>query len=481
MKITVSLLMCFISIISAEAQESWSLERCVKHAVDNNLTIQQANISVENAKISLSDSKQSRNPNLNGNASAFWNFGRTVDPTTNEFINTNFFSNNFGLNSNAILWNGSRIKNSIKQSKVDIEAAEQDLEQEKQNTSLVVATNFLNILFAKENIDISERQLLLNQQQLNQLNKRIKAGASPVSEKLNLEAQIAQSEQALVASKNTLEIAYLNLKQSLQLDPSSMIEIEVPDNIEVDTDPDMISFDEAFELAKSNRPDLIATELRRQSADIGIDIAKSGYYPTLSIAGSLGTTYSNQGRTITGFRSETLESVVNLSSQSPPLMFSDVPVTISSVNDMIPIVEKQAYTDQLDQNTSYGFGFSLNVPIYNRGAVNNNVARAKLGATSNSITHELLMNNLKITVQQSIADARGAKKQLEASTKTVEAQKLALENTAKRLEIGAANSFEWETQKTNLENAEINALIDKYNYLFSIKTLEFYLGKPLKL
>ncbi len=480
MKITISFLMCFTYLISSNAQETWTLERCVRHAIDNNLNIQQSSLSVENAKLDLSDSKQSRNPNLNGSTSAFWNFGRTVDPTTNEFINTNFFSNNFGLNSNAILWNGSRIKNTIKQSKVDIEAAEQDLEQQKQNTSLVVATNFLNILFAKERIDISERQLLLNQQQLNQLDKRIQAGVSPVSEKLNLEAQISQSEQALVASKNTLEIAYLNLKQSLQLSPSSAMEIEVPDNIDVDTDPDMISFDEAFELAKSNRPDLIATELRRQSADIAIDIAKSGYYPTLSVAGSIGTTYSNQGRTIAGFGTETIESVVNLSSTSPALPFQNVPVTISSEN-LFPIVEKQAYTDQLDQNTSYGFGFSLNVPIYNRGIVDNNVARAKLGASSNSIQHELLLNNLKITVQQSIADARGAKKQLEASTKTVEAQKLALENTSKRLEIGAANSFEWETQKTNLENAEINALIDKYNYLFSIKTLEFYLGKPLKL
>ncbi len=480
MKITISFLMCFTYLISSNAQETWTLERCVRHAIDNNLNIQQSSLSVENAKLDLSDSKQSRNPNLNGSTSAFWNFGRTVDPTTNEFINTNFFSNNFGLNSNAILWNGSRIKNTIKQSKVDIEAAEQDLEQQKQNTSLVVATNFLNILFAKERIDISERQLLLNQQQLNQLDKRIQAGVSPVSEKLNLEAQISQSEQALVASKNTLEIAYLNLKQSLQLSPSSTMEIEVPDNIDVDTDPDMISFDEAFELAKSNRPDLIATELRRQSADIAIDIAKSGYYPTLSVAGSIGTTYSNQGRTIAGFGTETIESVVNLSSTSPALPFQNVPVTISSEN-LFPIVEKQAYTDQLDQNTSYGFGFSLNVPIYNRGIVDNNVARAKLGASSNSIQHELLLNNLKITVQQSIADARGAKKQLEASTKTVEAQKLALENTSKRLEIGAANSFEWETQKTNLENAEINALIDKYNYLFSIKTLEFYLGKPLKL
>ncbi len=480
MKFTLSLLGIFSFIGSIFSQEIWTLEECVNHAIEHNLTIEQSRLSVEQANITVNQNKQSRYPNLNGSLNAFWNFGRTIDPTTNDFITATFFSNNFGLNSNVLLWDGNRINNSIKQSKVDLDAANQDLEQIKRNTALVVATNFLNVLFAKENIAISERQLLLSQQQLDQLKKLISAGARPESEKLNLEAQIAQSEQTLIGSKNNLEIAFLNLKQSLQLEPSYEMDIEVPEGITIDTDPDLISFEEAYELAKKNRPDLTATEMRMKSAEIGIDIAKSAYYPTLSLGGNVGTTFSNQGRTITGFNTEFIESQVNITSNDPSFPFQNVPITIST-ESISPIVEKQAYTDQLDQNLSYGFGFGLSVPIYNRGAADNNVALAKLNATNTRINRDLLLNNLKTTVQQAIADSRAAKKRLEASNKTVEAQKLAFENTTKRLEIGAANSFEWESQKTNLENAELNALIDKYNYLFTIKTLEFYLGKPLKI
>jgi outer membrane protein len=474
------LFVLILSINHIQAQESWSLERCVRYALDHNLTIEQTNLTVEQAKIGLDQSKQARNPNLNGNLSAFWNFGRTIDPTTNEFITARFFSNNYGLNTNVILWNASRINNTVKQSKIDLEANMQDLEQAKRNIALVVASNFLNVLFAKENISISERQLLLTEQQLDQLNKLINAGARPQSEKLNMEVQIAQSEQALITSNNNLEIAYLNLKQSLQLDPSYEMDIEVPDDIETDTNPEIITFSEAFELARKNRPDLLAIELRQQSAEVGVDIAKSAYYPTLSLGGNVGSAYSNQARTVTGFQTQTFDQTVNLSSANPMFPFQDLPVTISTENE-IPILDRQAYGSQLDQNLSYGFGFALNVPIYNRGAVNSNVKFAQLNAENNRISHDLALNNLKTTVQQSIADARAAKKQFEASNKTVEAQKLAFENTTKRLEIGETNSFEWETQKTNLENAELNALIDKYNYLFTIKTLEFYLGKPLKL
>ena len=233
-------------------------------------------------------------------------------------------------------------------------------------------------------------------------------------------------------------------------------------------------------MAQKNRPDLVATELRQQSAEVGIDIAKAAFYPTLSLSGSLGSTYSNRGQIVDFFETQTVNQTVNITSTNPALPINNIPVTISSQAE-VPILKDQGYTNQLNGNLSYGLGLNLSVPIYNRGTTKSNVERAELNSLNNRLSRDQLLQGLKTTVQQSIADARAAKKRLEASGKTVQAQKLAFENTSRRLELGAANSFEWETQKTNLENAEINALIDKYNYLFSIKTLEFYLGKPLKL
>ena len=469
-----------IFCVGLSAQEIWSLEKCIKHSMESSLTIKQSNINTKLSEINLRQSKSARHPNLNGNVSAFWNFGRTVDPTTNQFNTETFFSNNYGISSGVMLWNGSRINNNIKRNKIGLEAAENDVEQVKRNVALQVAVNYLNVLFAKENIQISEKQLSLNTQQLEQTNKLISAGARPESERLNLEAQIATSEQNLIDSKNSLDIAILNLKQSLLLSPDYEIDVEVPENIEITTDPDLIRFTEAFELAKKNRPDLYASELRVDAAEMDIKIAKAALYPSLSASGSLGTVYSNRGVSLTGFETEFVDQTVNISSTDPQFPIADVPVNIRS-EVRTPIFEDQKYTDQLDANLSYGFGVGLSIPIYNNGSAKAGIERAELGRLNASYEKDLLLESLKITVQQSIADARVAKKRLEASTKTVAAQQLALDNTTKRLEIGAANSFEWETQKTNLENAELTALIDKYNYIFAIKTLEFYLGKPLKI
>jgi len=477
----ISTFLVFIGILPAIlSQNAWTLEKCITHAMDNSRTIQQSNLGVQLAEIDLKQSKEARNPSINGNTSAYWNFGRTIDPTTNEFITQTFFSNNFGLNTGVLLWNKSRLRNSIKQSKTDLDASKNDIEQIKRNTALLVASNFLNVLFAKENISISEKQLTLNQQQLDQVNKLISAGASPASERLNLEAQIAQSEQGLINSKNNLDIAILNLKQSLVLDPDYELEIEVPSEIATETDPDLISFEEAYALAKKNRPDITATELRMESAEMGVEIAKSALYPSLSMSGSLGTNYSNRGRTFVGLEPRTVSQSVIVNSNDPSLPLTNVPITLSS-ETVDAVFKDQNYTGQIDENLSYGFGFVLNIPIYNNGFAKANIERAKINAISSQLDRDQLLETLKITVQQSIADARAAKKRLEASNKSVEAQKLAFDNTSKRLKIGAANTFEWEAQKTNLENAEVTALIDKYNYIFTLKTLEFYLGKPLKI
>jgi len=91
------------------------------------------------------------------------------------------------------------------------------------------------------------------------------------------------------------------------------------------------------------------------------------------------------------------------------------------------------------------------------------------------------MDRLRTNILTTLADARAAKRKLAASEKNVTAQKLALENIKKRYEVGSANSFDWQNSKANLENAEINLLMDKYDYIFKVKVLEFYQGKPLKI
>ena len=478
--IAILLLSFSFSMIQLNAQDIWSLEKCITHAFKTNIDIQQADLNVDQAEVTLSQAQQQRMPSLNANTGTNWNFGRTIDPTTNDFITETFFSNNYSLSTGMSIFNGFQINNSIQQSKLDLEASRADAVQVERNTALTVSQRYLDVLFAKENISISERQLEQSEQQLERTILSIEAGALPESEKLNLEAQIASSEQALILARNNLAMTMLSLKQVLRLDPSFPLEVQVPEGIEYTTDPDMVYFEEAFAEALKNRFDIHAAELRIQSAEYGKKIAKGSYYPSINIGGSLGSAYSNQAREITNVFETTNTTSVLISSPDPSFPLQNVPVDITTTSFDFE-TGKPSYFNQLDNNLSYGFGVGVSIPIYNRGVTNASVQRAELGVINAQLNHERSVENLKIIVQSALADARAAKKKLEASEKTYNAQKLAFDNTSKRLELGATNTFEWESQKTQMENSEFQSLIDKYDYLFKIKILEFLLGKPLKL
>jgi outer membrane protein len=460
-----------LSFTTISAQDVWSLEQCINRALDENLNIKDAELAIDNASINQKLSKQARYPSLNGGSSAFWNFGRSIDPTSNEFITTTFFSNNLSLNTGVTLFNGGRINNTIKQSQIDFDASQKEMEQARNDVALNTAISFLNVLFAQENLENSRKQLANTQDQLEQTEKLIASGSRPENERLDIEAQIATREQAVINSQNNLDIAMLGLKQLLRFDPDYDMALRVPPSIDVFTDPDIMTFGEVYKSALKTQKNIEANELRVQSSEMGIKIAKASLLPTLTFGGSLGTNYSNQGRTIAGF--ETIR-------QNQEVFINGQPVTVGSdVN--VPIITKNPYFDQVDENLSYGFGFSLNVPIYNNYRNKAGIEQAKLGAIRAQNNLEITKDQIKNTVQQALADARAAKKSLEAAERTQVAQEAAYNNAVRRYELGSINTFELTSLQNQLEQAEINLIIAKYDYLFRTKVLDFYMGRPITL
>lgn len=471
MKTILFLFFSVLSLTAISAQDVWSLEQCINRALDENLNIKDAELAIDNASINQKLSKQARYPSLNGGSSAFWNFGRSIDPTSNAFITTTFFSNNLSLNTGVTLFSGGRINNTIKQSQIDYDASQKDMEQARNDVALNTAISFLNVLFAQENLENSRKQLANTQDQLEQTEKLIASGSRPENERLDIEAQIATREQAVINSENNLDIAMLGLKQLLRFDPDYDMALRVPPSIDVFTDPDIMTFGEVYKSALKTQKNIEANELRVQSSEMGIKIAKASLLPTLTFGGSLGTNYSNQGRTIAGF--ETIR-------QNQEVFINGQPVTVGSDVD-IPIVTKNPYFDQVDENLSYGFGFSLNVPIYNNYRNKAGIEQAKLGAIRAQNNLEITKDQIKNTVQQALADARAAKKSLEAAERTQVAQEAAYNNAVRRYELGSINTFELTSLQNQLEQAEITLIIAKYDYLFRTKVLDFYMGRPITL
>ncbi len=461
-----------LSVISISAQETWTLEKCVQYALDNNITIEQLKMSARMTELSTDDAIHARYPNLNGGVGFNANFGRTIDPVTNAFSTEAFFSNNISLQSGILLYNGGRLKNAIRQAEINQKAAGYDISQTQRDISLLVANAYLSVLFAQENQKITANQNELTKQQLAQLEKLISAGSVPANDRLTLEAQIATNEQNMISNENAIATAILNLKQLLRLDVDTEISVETPaTDIPISTDVDVLSFSDVYKSALTTQPNIKAATLDLQSAEVGLEIAESALKPSLSAFGSLGTTYSNRGIKVNG---------TELQYQDVNILFNNVPTTIG-IEQSIPLIEDNPYLSQLNDNLSIGAGVSLNVPIYNNHINKNNVERARLNIANVALTNEQLKDNLKVNVQQALSDARAAKKQLAAAKKSVEATQAAYANAEKRYNLGSINTYDYVTSKNQLDIAQVNLIIARFDYIFKSKVIDFYMGYPLKL
>lgn len=469
-KLFLILLVVFSLSAVSNAQEVWSLERCVTYALDNNINIQQAKLGKEFAQLDVNQAKHAKYPSINGGSSVNWNFGRTVDPVTNDFNTETFFANNISISTGVILYNGGRIKNSYKQSQINNEAASFDMQQSERDIALLVANAYLSALFAEENYKITENQLALSQEQLGQLEKLIKAGTRPANEALNIEAQIALNEQNILSAENNIATAYLNLKQLMQIEKD--IKVVVPEEeVKVNSDPEILRIDEVYASALRTQPNIKSADLNLESANLGVKIAESALLPSISAGGSLGSNYSNKGIRIDGVTEVIVDQEIFL---------NNIPQTIGFPQE-VPIISNNPYFSQMTDNVSYGVGVNLNIPIYNNMVNRTNIERAKLNIKTTELSNTQLKNNLKTQVQQALTDARIAKKQYSASQKSMNALKAAFDNTKRKYDLGAVNTYDYIDAKNQLDVAQLNLIIAKYDYIFKTKVIDFYMGYPLQL
>lgn len=471
--LVVCLLLSSPFFLAAQApQTKWSLEECITYAKDNNLTIKQAQYNIANAQLNVQQSKLNRFPSVSGSVSAGNQYGRTIDPVTNAFETQTIGFNSYTLSGGITLFNGNAINNTVKQNKLNLEAAQLDASAAANDIGLSIALAYLNILLSEELLANATRRLELSEEQLNQINKQIEAGVLPEAAKYDVLAQVALDKQSVVDAGNSVAINLLTLQQFMLLEPNEQFDIVRPD-LDIDLNNLKTDFvvNEVYTQALSNQPQVLAADRRAESAELGIAVAKGALYPSLNLFGSLSSNYSSLGRTILG--TETVTS-------SQTFRIGGAPVEVEFDN-VVPIVGKNPYFDQIGENFGQSVGMSLQIPIFSNGRNRINVERAQIGLLNSQASNLQVRQQLKANIQRAITDTRSSAKSLEAAQQALEAAEIALTNAQKRFELGSINNFEYTTARNNFDRATADFTRARYQYLFNLKTVEFYQGKGLSL
>lgn len=454
----------------------WTLRECIDYAVENNLSVQRSLLGVASSEILKKQTTWSMAPSFNLGGSYGSSWGRSIDPTTNIFVTERFENTGVSSSTSWLLYQSNRLRNTHKQSLVDLEASKYNLEAAKDQVILSVITFYTNIVFNNELYQNTLSQLNSTEQLLERTEKQVEAGAVPQTQLYDLIAQKASNEVQVINAENAYNLSILQLKQALQISASDPFEIVVPD-IELEVLPLAgLTAEDIYDIAIGKMPNIKSADLGVESADLGVKVAKAQLYPSLRFSGNINTNYSsvrsNQIPTtiaIPSIRIGTVNGDPNL------VVFTDPSTRSGFTSD-----ENYPLIDQWGDNIGRSVSLSLSIPILNGLSASSNVQRSVITHRQAEITAKEQRNNLRQNIERAFNDVLAANRSYDQSLKQVEAQEESYRVTQRSYELGAMNFIDFQVAQNNLFQARTNLLLAKYDYIFKLKILDFYQDKPLE-
>ena len=456
-----------VSLISTAFAQEMGMSSCILRAQANNLRIKQAALTVWQTDLQYKQAQRNWQPTASGDNSALYSQGFAINPATNSVSNQGQWSANFGASGSLLLLGGGQVRNSEIQSGLNVDAAKQDLAQINNDIALQVAQAYMNALFAEELLVNSRIQIQSTQKQLERTEKLIKAGASPEAAKYPLEAQIAAEEKNIVDGENQVSMAYLSLKQLMNVSPDSSFKIVRPDIQSFEPQPVEVNT-EIFASAEGAQPAVRAAQIRIRSAMIQTALADAARKPTLSAFAQINTRLSSLAQRPT-------DSVYFSES---PILFNGQVATVGFPNF---VYEKTPFFTQLSRNFGSSFGLSLNIPIYSRKQNITNMQLAEVGVQNAKLNDEIQRQTLRQSIEQAYTSLKAAYSSYLASQKQLKSAEVSFANAEKQIGFGTMNALDFTLAKNALSTAQNQVLRAKYEYIFREKILEFYEGKSLDL
>ena len=414
----------------------WTLAECIRHAQDNNITLKQQDLQVKQQEIQLETTKGSRLPQVSGSTSENFSFGRGLT-ADNTYSNTNTTSTGISLGTAVPVFQGFRIRNSIKEGELNLQATTAELEKAREDMSVSVAQAYVQILYNMELLDVALNQVGIDSLQVERLSAMLENGKASPAQLAQQKAALGQSRLSATQARNNLNLSLLDLSQLLELpnpEGFSIVRPSVPiDGILLGNPEDIYA--EAVE----NKPAIKAAMFRLDASDFTIKGATGAFLPSISANGGLGTNY----------------------------------YTMSSA-------PSATFMEQVKHNFSQYLGISLSVPIFSGFQNRNQVRLAELSRTNQMLQLENTKKTLYKEIQQAYYNAVAAADRYRSSEDAKESARESFELMKAKYENGKSNITEFNEARDSWLEAESNLVRSRYEYLYSAKLLDFYRGRPLE-
>ena len=426
--------------LSAPAQNNglWTLRDCIDYAQQHNIQIKSQEITRETAEASLEQAKAAQYPTLSFSGNFGANFQNTT--TYNEYMEKSggiTLSNSFGLNSGLTLYQGGRLRNTVKQQAIQAEAAGYDVEQQRIDLEISIAQAYIQLLYDNESLDLKRQTAELSEQQVKRGEELYNAGSISKVDLSQLRSQNASDLYQIVVAENTLENDRLKLKQLLELGLDDDFEPSFPEIGDELVYAPLPALDDVYAEAVASLPSMKSAALGVDASEMAVKVARGSFAPSINLSAGISTGWNSSTGT--------------------------------------------TYFDQLGNKLGETVGLSLSIPIFNGKQVRTNVKRAELQYSAQQLQYESTRKQLISTLESLRNDAVSAQQRYYSAQEQLSAAEVSYKLVSEQFDAGIKNTVELLTEKNNYVNALSQQLQAKYQAVLAAKVLGRYMQEPIDL
>jgi outer membrane protein len=429
--LSISFFLCCAVCVKAQ---SYTLQQAIDSALANNIPVRQSGLDAQTAKVDFNQARLNVLPYVSADVNHSIYNGRSIDPSSNGYVNQNLNSANYQLNSGIVLFNGGSLQNSIKQNRTAFEAANMDWQQSRDNLVIRVIMAYLTVIGNEDILNSLLNRAELSKQQLDRLDVLNRQGAIKPSEFTDLKGQLMNDQLAIVNARSVLESSKLALAQLMNRNYSKDMKLQ-----RIDMSEFLAGYagtaEEVYQNALNQFSLVKAAELRTKSFEYGTKVARSELFPTIALGGGINTNYSSIAQNASG---------------------------------------KIPYDSQLKNNVSTSLGVGISIPIFNRLQQRNRVKLADIRLKYSALEEERVKNQLHQDIDQAYLNMTNAYDRYKVLLEQVAAYTESFKAAEVRYNAGVGTSIDYLIAKDRMDLANINLINAKYDFVLRKKILDYY-------
>ena len=423
------------------AQQAWTLDDCLKYAREHNITLQKARLQQQSAEEDVMSAKAQLLPSLSASTNHSvgyrpWQDNGTTTVTNgqvNAKVEKSYYNGSYGVNAQWTVWNGNKNRNTLRQNRLTAEKAGYDAETTANSIQEQIAQLYVQILYLNEAVKVSEQSLETSKKNEERGQQMLEVGKMSKADLAQLSAQRASDEYTIVEARSSISKYKLQLKQLLELDGTTDFDVAVPETSDQQALAAVPQLQTVYSDALASRPEIKSSDLAVKSSDLGIQIAKAGWLPTLNMTGGVGT------------------STNSLSNNS--------------------------WGKQLKSNLDASAGLTLSIPIFDQRQTRTAVNKARIQRQQALLDLQDTQKQLYQTIEGYWIDAETNQAKLRSAIATEQSEQQSYDLLQEQFQLGLKNIVELMTGKDRLLTAQQNRLQSKYQAILALQMLKFYSGR----